>query len=234
MDDEEYHQSSPTPASQKIDFTANEGASSPLPSHTRHDSISRKRTNDDVYKPVETPKSSPRSARFHLTRSQPGSPTVIGFQNTTTASGQKSSPSKMSGLPRPEFGKELSSSGQLHGSFAQEIKDYEKRLEQEFQEFERSLNDRDSTADLDPLNWNELEARYKKEIKPHLDTEQEIMTEFSARFQVGTHLFCFQSLLLTCGQQFMLYIQVSNEQETDRAIKRYNNPSTLDNLVLII
>lgn len=65
------------------------------------------------------------------------------------------------------------------------MQDYEKRLEQEFQEFERSLKDRDSTADLEPLDWNELEARYQKEIKPHLDTEQEIMTEFSARFQVG-------------------------------------------------
>ncbi|KIV89949.1 hypothetical protein PV10_07303 [Exophiala mesophila] len=220
MDDEERIQSSPTPTPQKADFTANEGESSPLPSHTRHDSISRKRTNDDVYKPVETPKSSPRSARFHLTRSQPGSPTILGSQNTTTASGQKPSPSKMSGIPRTEFGKELSTSGRIHGSFAQEIKDYEKRLEQEFHDFERSLNDRDSTADLEPLDWNELEARYKKEIKPHLDTEQEIMTEFSARFQVGIHLYRFHLLSLTSEQQFMLYMQVSNEQETDRAIKR--------------
>lgn len=185
MNNEEHHQSSPTPASQKTGCTANDAASSPLPSHTRHDSISRKRTNDDVYRPVETPKASPRSARFHLSRSQPGSPTVLGSQGTTTASGLKASPSTMARIPQPEFGRDHSVSGQSSVGFAQEIQDYEKRLEQEFQGFERSLKDRDPTAELEPLDWNELEARYQKEIKPHLDTEQEIMTEFSTRFQVG-------------------------------------------------
>ena len=72
-------------------------------------------------------------------------------------------------------------------SFHQEIKDYQQQLELEFQTFERSLNERDTSAELESLDWHELEERYKKEIQPHIDAEQDIINEFGARFQVQVH-----------------------------------------------
>lgn len=69
-------------------------------------------------------------------------------------------------------------------SFVQDIKDYQRELELEFQKFEQSLDERDTSADLEGLDWDDLEERYKKEIQPHVDSEQEIMNEFGSRFQV--------------------------------------------------
>ncbi|KIX01812.1 uncharacterized protein Z518_09539 [Rhinocladiella mackenziei CBS 650.93] len=88
-------------------------------------------------------------------------------------------------------------------AFAKEIRDHQKKLDFEFQEFERSLDERDTTIDLDPLDWTDLENRYNQEIQPHIAAEQEILNELGARFE-----------------QFMLYMQVSNEYEAERAIKR--------------
>lgn len=69
-------------------------------------------------------------------------------------------------------------------SFTQEIEEHKRRLEAEFQEFERSLNGRDTTVDLDNMDWDDLEASYNNEVQPHVVAEQEIMTEFGARFEV--------------------------------------------------
>ncbi|OAG40411.1 hypothetical protein AYO21_05311 [Fonsecaea monophora] len=87
--------------------------------------------------------------------------------------------------------------------FVKEIYDYQQQLELEFREFERAMNERDISIDLDAIDWNELEARYNREIQPCLAAEREIMEEFNAR-----------------SAQFSLYMQVSNEHESERAIKR--------------
>jgi hypothetical protein len=65
-----------------------------------------------------------------------------------------------------------------------EIHDYQQQLELEYQDFERSLNERDTTAGLETMNWEELEARYTAEISPCIAREREIMEEFNARFAV--------------------------------------------------
>lgn len=77
--------------------------------------------------------------------------------------------------------------GQSKDLFVQEISEYQQRLEDEFREFERSLNERDPTSDLEVLDWSSLEARYEKEIEPHIEAEQEIMNEFNIRFQVDIY-----------------------------------------------
>ncbi|EXJ56982.1 hypothetical protein A1O7_07326 [Cladophialophora yegresii CBS 114405] len=88
-------------------------------------------------------------------------------------------------------------------SFVKQIHDYQQQLELEYQQFERSLNERDTTADLDAMNWEDLETRYNDDIAPCIAREKEIMDEISARFA-----------------QFMLYMQVSNDHEAERAVKR--------------
>ncbi len=71
-------------------------------------------------------------------------------------------------------------------TFVASIEQYRQQLELEFQEFEQSLTQRDTAAavDLDPLDWDELQAQYDKEMQPNIAAEQEIMNEFGARFEV--------------------------------------------------
>jgi hypothetical protein len=72
-------------------------------------------------------------------------------------------------------------------TFVTSIEQYQRQLELEFREFEQSLTRRDTTAagDLDPLDWDDLQAQYDREIQPNLAAEQEIMNEFGARFEVS-------------------------------------------------
>jgi hypothetical protein len=69
-------------------------------------------------------------------------------------------------------------------SFVKQIHDYQQQLELEYQQFERSLNERDTTADVDAMNWEDLETRYADEITPFIAREKDIMDEINARFAV--------------------------------------------------
>lgn len=154
----------------------------------RHDSVARKRTNDEVYGPVQTPVSSPRSIRFDksIMSAGPSDPvsqhsdgTLVSGQliQTLVAEEEHKASQKRTAEPSPN--------NQPNDSFVQDIKDYQQQLELEFQTFERSLEERDTSTDLEALDWQALEARYQAEIQPHIDSEQEIMTEFGSRFQVS-------------------------------------------------
>lgn len=154
----------------------------------RHDSVARKRTNDEVYGPVQTPVSSPRSIRFDKSVMSGGPPDPVSqHSDGTVVSGQliQAPLAEEEHEASQKKAAEPSPSDQPSDSFVQDIKDYQQQLELEFQTFERSLEERDTSTDLEALDWQALEARYKTEIQPHIDSEQEIMTEFGSRFQVS-------------------------------------------------
>ncbi|KAK5056192.1 hypothetical protein LTR84_012745 [Exophiala bonariae] len=172
----------------------------------RHNSSARKRTNDEIYGPVQTPVKSPKTARFDKSNisggmsepaSQPSDGKLVSGQVVQTSLVEEERKPAQKAVPVSSL------SDKPSHSFVQDIKDYQQELELEFQTFERSLEERDPSTDLEDLDWNDLEERYKNEIQPHMDSEQEIMIEFGSRFQ-----------------QFMLYMQVCNDQESERAIKR--------------
>lgn len=159
----------------------------------RHSSSARKRTNDEVYEPVQPPVSSPRSSRFQkstmagaLSDPLPQQSTAFGtdgaivsdqaLQTLVVEEEQPASQHVTTEQPPYDTPRE---------SFVQEIQDFQQHLELEFQNFERSLGERDTGAELESLDWHDLEDRYKREIQPHIDSEQEVMTKFSSRFQVG-------------------------------------------------
>lgn len=153
----------------------------------RHNSSARKRTNDQVYEPVQTPVTSPRAIRFDksitaggmsdsLTQPSDGMLASGQVVQTPVADEDQNASQKVIAVP--------SANDKPSSSFVQDIKDYQRELELEFEKFEQSLDERDTSADLEGLDWDDLEERYKKEIQPHVDSEQEIMTEFGSRFQV--------------------------------------------------
>jgi len=174
--------------------------SSPLPTRPRHGnslSLARKRTNEEIYEPVDQPKSSPTATRFQKSVAT-SMPSDLEAQQITATPFERHGfavldPPGQSLLRRrgeliPENDR-LSKSSQSNPStsndtFAKEIQDYQQQLDREFQEFEQSLNERDTSVNLDTLDWNELEDRYSKEVRPNLDAENEILKELGARFEV--------------------------------------------------
>ncbi len=71
-------------------------------------------------------------------------------------------------------------------TFVQEVHDFQQQLELDYQKFERSLDERDTTSDLQTMDWEKLETEYNEEIAPCIAQENEIMEEFNARFAVRT------------------------------------------------
>ncbi|EXJ86939.1 hypothetical protein A1O3_03893 [Capronia epimyces CBS 606.96] len=196
--------------------TAIESSPVPIrPGHHHSPSSTRKRTNEEIYESTKSLSTTPTASRFRKSvpaASQPGdqlkrstsSPESHGplpqqdvrlAQLTTTgrAGPERSGADKFL----------LSISPSSSHTLVHEIENYQQQLELEFQEFERSLNERDPAEDLEVMDWDGLEARYDEEIQPKIAAEQEIMNEFSARFE-----------------QFMLYMHVSADHEAERAIKR--------------
>ncbi|KIW92132.1 uncharacterized protein Z519_07116 [Cladophialophora bantiana CBS 173.52] len=182
--------------------------SSPLPdrSRSRQGSVARKRTNEEIYQPNETPKTSPASARFQRSVTLPVMPESleqhgrnIPFEHHSSSLGSDNTKVRPASK---KLGASSTPSSQRN-SFVKEIHDYQQHLEFEFQEFERALNARDTSANLDAMDWDDLESRYDKEIQPYIAAERQIMDEFNTRFT-----------------QFSLYMQVSNDHEAERAVKR--------------
>lgn len=181
----------PTPAREFDTETAID--SSPLPSLSRHGhspSIARKRPNQEIYGPVEHPKSSPTGSRFQRSVTEMPGQDVLqarnnpferhGFPPTSQIEQHQPFVTDTTALNSNSTGAPLSATN----AFVKEIHDYQQSLELEFQEFEQRLNERDTAADLETMDWADLETRYGKEIQPHIIAEQEVMNEFSARFQV--------------------------------------------------
>jgi hypothetical protein len=193
----------------------------------RHSSSARKRTNDEVYEPVQPPVSSPRSSRFPKSNmagalSDPLSQQSTAFGTDGTLISGQALQTTLAEEEQPTSQHvtiEQSPSDTPNESFVQDIKDFQQQLELEFQNFERSLDERDTGAELESLDWHDLEDRYKREIQPHIDSEQGVMTEFSSRFQVGEK--CLQ--VRVCLTKWVC----SNSCYTCKCamIKRPNEPS---------
>jgi hypothetical protein len=155
--------------------------SSPLPSRSRHGSVARKRTNEELYQKADTPKTSPRTTKTPRKSIGMADLPETGayavpkhlFQTVPSAIETKS----IAGVPI--FSESLSST-----KFGNDIREFQQELDAEFQQFERSLEERDSAADLEDMDWHGLEARYESDIAPCIAREKEIMDDFQTRFAV--------------------------------------------------
>ncbi|EXJ74290.1 uncharacterized protein A1O5_02586 [Cladophialophora psammophila CBS 110553] len=182
--------------------------SSPLPdrSRSRQGSVARKRTNEEIYQPDETPKTSPASARFQRSITLPVMPESREQDGRNNPFEHRSSTLGSDNTKIRPVATEIGANStplSQRNSFVKEIQDYQQHLELQFQEFERALNERDTSVSLNAMDWDDLEARCDKEIQPCIAAEREIMDEFNTRFT-----------------QFLLYMQVSNNHEAERAVKR--------------
>ena len=64
------------------------------------------------------------------------------------------------------------------------MKDFQNQLDKEYKAFEQKLNERDPAAELEEMEWDELEARYHAAIDPKIETEHVIMNDCSHLFRV--------------------------------------------------
>ncbi|KAJ9647644.1 uncharacterized protein PV06_00346 [Exophiala oligosperma] len=178
--------------------------SSPLPTRSRHAQTpsvtTRKRTNDEVYEPVQSPIRSPtaiKSSKQHNKAesifkletgdggTNPNRPVGTGGVRRDEEPG-----SKAKAVPGQDadYGQGEAQESNEDGSGEELVKRIE-RCQQDFQvafeQFKQSLSERDKTAELESLDWDELELRYQNEIQPKIAAEQDIMDEFQARFQAS-------------------------------------------------
>lgn len=193
--------------------------SSPLPARTRHahsHSTARKRTNEELYEPAQQPKTSPTTSRFQkstvaMTSSTGETPARTNSLDTNELlrHSQPQQPALTTptravfenDITRPE----MAVPSTMNDKFVKEVQEYQGQLEQEFREFEQALAQRDTTAALDPLDWDDLEARYNKEMQPNIAAEQDIMAEFNARFEVCLVGVCSLSLLTDVAAIYALH-----------------------------
>jgi hypothetical protein len=70
-------------------------------------------------------------------------------------------------------------------TFAQEVQAYQDELNEEFRAFESALDSRDKSAELDDLDWDELEQRYVQDINPLVSQEDMIRRDLGERLQVS-------------------------------------------------
>jgi hypothetical protein len=69
-------------------------------------------------------------------------------------------------------------------SFQETIQRFQDELDQEYRDFEGKLEARDRNGELDELDWEGLENRYRQEIEPKIAAEREVIQECSALFKV--------------------------------------------------
>ena len=158
---------------------------------------SKKRTSDEIYQrsqlpiytlPSTTPLRSPprymtdswasvgaepRSNPFHA---RDGS---SNLRNVTMA--DNSSPSSTAPTQLPS---KTQNAPPAPVTFNGEVKSYQTKLDQEFEEFKTDLEQRDRSKDLEQLDWDDLERRYTDEISPLISEENEVRARMSQRMQV--------------------------------------------------
>lgn len=179
------------------------------PNHGHSPSMTRKRTNEQVYEPAQQPKPTPTASRFQKSVSSITAVNVDSPQegddlseadrehgNDHHRQEMVSNPERSLSQGQTETQAPTSVFPQTSdGSFIRGIEEYQQQLELEFQEFERSLTARDKTAGLNDMDWDELERSYSNDIQPKIDAEQEIMNEFNARFQVCSRVMWYMMIL---------------------------------------
>ncbi|KAK5957459.1 hypothetical protein OHC33_001834 [Knufia fluminis] len=94
-------------------------------------------------------------------------------------------------------------------AFGDAVKQFQEKLDREFVAFEQQLQEQDPQDVVNGIeSWDVLENDYHKEVGNVIAQEKDIMDGFDARFK-----------------QFLLWMQVSNERETSRALKRIKTQS---------
>ncbi|KPI45314.1 uncharacterized protein AB675_2537 [Cyphellophora attinorum] len=93
-------------------------------------------------------------------------------------------------------------------TFAEAIASVQTTLDADFDAYAKDLEERDSTGDLEDLDWNQLEERYMNELRPLTQAEESVHAEIGDRMK-----------------QYLLWTQVSSEKESERAFKRLRTRS---------
>ncbi len=171
------------PASPPNNKTSNSATSSPR--------TSRKRTNDEVYRPSQAAHSSPPRLSDGLKRPNTAPeqsiqrmPARQSMFATHGFSAFDSSNSATSTL-KPESSRgSITTAVKKPNAFQVSIKEYQDNLDKECRLFERKLNERDGNAELEDIDWDELEGRCHAAMDPKITAEQDVMRECSALFQV--------------------------------------------------
>lgn len=119
--------------------------------------------------------------------------------------------------PDNPFDENNKSSGDLP-SFTASLHQYSRKLDHDFDGFQESIEKADPpTESIEDFDWEELENAYQKEVGDIVMRERDIMSQFDARFKVCS---CIHARIPLTSKQFMLWMQVSDERENQRAIKR--------------
>jgi hypothetical protein len=173
-----------TPPPEPAHHQLNSQNSPVFPKRNRSNSAARKRNNEEAYEPADTPQESPRHSK-HLRRAS--TMTTVTEAETQRDRTNPFSPVKANdqGKAVPSDVKSDAHQAPATGTFVSQVEDYQRELEEDFQKFERQLNDRDTSAELEQIDWTDLEADYNKDIEPLLQQENAIMQEFGDRFNVG-------------------------------------------------
>lgn len=198
---------SPRPGGEQTDVDAITAInSSPLPTRSRHAqtlSITRKRTNDEVYEPVQSPIRSPTATKASTRHNKVESMIKLEYRNdepdqdrlNNTGNlhrdeepGSKAKAVSVQDADYSQGGAQETTCHALEEGLVRRIERYQQELQVEFDQFQQSLSERDKTAELEFLDWEELESRYQNEIQPTMAAEQDIMDEFQARFQASEPL----------------------------------------------
>ena len=167
------------------------------PAATSSPRTSRKRTNDEVYKPSQAAHSSPphmsdafkRPSTAPEQTGQQAMATQLAFSKHGFGALRQQQPvhpfdsvGSTSKMLRP--GASINTTVEDSATFQTSMKEYQDKLDKEYKDFEQTLNERDRNAELEDIDWDELEARYHTAMDPKIASEQHIMHEYSALFQV--------------------------------------------------
>ena len=91
-------------------------------------------------------------------------------------------------------------------TFGHRIDQIKLKFDDDYKHFQRDSAGQDHAQALEALDWDELEKRYHEAIEPIARSESELYQRFTQLFQ-----------------HFQLWLQVSSEQESERAFKRYGS-----------
>lgn len=73
-------------------------------------------------------------------------------------------------------------------TFSEQIEQHRARLDTDFTNYVKDVEQEGHQRQLDRLDWNDLQERYESEMLAKIAAEQQIMDEFATRFQVCTIL----------------------------------------------
>lgn len=164
----------------------------------------RKRTNEEIYEKVQRPfvsttplKSPPRNPVSARAMSEPfhergTSFDKVGFsalRDVTKANQETSARTRSNDEPDSEMaGEETPEQEADAETFTDQINSYKQELQRDFAEYEKALACKSQTDTEEPLDWGDLETRYRRDMQPLTAEEEKVTAEFEVRLQVRNYV----------------------------------------------